>query len=264
MSFYEYKSDNRMYLRSTLFDPCNIAYGFTSSLGGVSHGKINGLNLGFRVGDNEAAVKANYDCVASDLGIELNRTVLSKQTHTDNLRIVTEKDCGKGIICESDIEDTDGLITNQPNIALIVFSADCVPLLFFDPEEKVAAAVHSGWRGTVKNIGGKCVDTMMSQFNCKPENIKVTVGPSIGSCCFDFGEDAVNFFKEKYLTPINDGKFKVDLWTMIFDNLTEKGILPENIDISRVCTVCNNHKYYSYRSHKENTGRQGAVIMIKG
>ena len=101
MSFYEYNCDDRMYLKSTLMPDSEISYGFTSALGGVSHGKISGLNLGFRVHDDETSVRENYRLLSNDLGIDLNRTVLAKQTHTDNIRIVTEADCGKGIFPQS-------------------------------------------------------------------------------------------------------------------------------------------------------------------
>ncbi len=264
MSFYEYNCDDRMYLKSTLMPDSEISYGFTSALGGVSHGKITGLNLGFRVHDDETSVRENYRLLSNDLGIDLNRTVLAKQTHTDNIRIVTEADCGKGIVRTSDIKDTDGLITNIPSIALIVFSADCVPILFFDPKNSVVAAVHSGWRGTVKKIAARCVDIMSNTFKCNPKDILVAGGPSIGPCCFEFGSDAPDYFDEKYRKKLQSGKFMIDLPHMISDTLTERGIPGENIDISSVCTVCNSDKYYSYRAHKEHTGRQGAVIMLKG
>ena len=253
-----------MYLKSTLMPDSEISYGFTSALGGVSHGKITGLNLGFRVHDDETSVRENYRLLSNDLGIDLNRTVLAKQTHTDNIRIVTEADCGKGIVRTSDIKDTDGLITNIPSIALIVFSADCVPILFFDPKNSVVAAVHSGWRGTVKKIAARCVDIMSDTFKCNPKDILVAVGLSIGPCCFEFGSDAPDYFDEKYRKKLQSGKFMIDLPHMISDTLTERGIPGENIDISSVCTVCNSDKYYSYRAHKEHTGRQGAVIMLKG
>ena len=156
MSFFEHKCDDRLYLKSDVFGE-SVVHGFTSALGGVSHGHIKGLNLGFRVKDDEASVRENYRLVAADLGFELENTVLSKQTHTDNIRIVTDADRGKGITKISDIEDTDGLICNIPGISLVVFSADCTPILLYDKKTDTVAAVHSGWRGTVKEISAKCV-----------------------------------------------------------------------------------------------------------
>lgn len=263
MSFYEQKCDDRLYLKSSLFDDSRLTHCFTTKLGGVSCGAIEGLNLGFRVNDDEASVRENYRLVALDTGIDPERTVLSKQTHTDNIRIVTENDFGKGITRPSDIEDTDALITNIPGTALVVFSADCTPILLHDPVSGVVAAIHSGWRGSVKKIAPKCIKLMQMEFGCNPENILALIGPCIGQCCFEFGSDAENYFDTKYLKSTHNGKFMVDLKSYIADDITNVGITPDNIDISASCTMCECDKFYSYRAHKDKTGRQCAIIMMK-
>lgn len=263
MSFFEYKCDDRMYLKSDLLEECGVIHGFTSRLGGVSRGKINGFNLGFRVNDDETSVKENYRLLSCDLGFSLDRIVLSKQTHTDNIRIVTEADCGKGVVRKSDIEDTDGLVTNISGVALTVFSADCVPILLCDKNKKIVAAVHAGWRGSVKGIGAKCVDIMKNHFGSNPNDIVAAIGPSIAKCCFEFGEDAVIYFDKKYYTQKENGKYNIDLWSLNRDQLTKAGVLPSNIDISGICTMCESDKFYSYRKHRDKTGRQAAVIAIR-
>lgn len=263
MGFYEYKCGDRRYLKSDLLLENEVVHGFTSAEGGVSRGRICGFNLGFRVHDDESAVRENYRLLAEDLGISLDRTVLAKQTHTKNIRIVTEADAGKGIVRDSDIEDTDGLVCNTPNMALVVFSADCIPVLLYDRERRVIAAVHSGWRGTVQRIGAAAVEVMEKEFGSRPSDIVAAIGPGIGPCCFEFGSDAPEYFERKYLTEREDGKFLVDIWEMNRDVLTKCGLKPQNIDISGVCTVCNSDRYYSYRTHKDKTGRQAAVIMLK-
>lgn len=262
MSFYEYRCDDRLYLKSNLF-PSNVMHGFTSRLGGVSSGHISGLNLGFRVNDDEKSVLENYKLVANDLGFTLDRAVLSKQTHTDNIRIVTSADCGKGIVKKSDIEDTDGLCTNLKGITLVVFSADCTPILLYDTKQKAVAAVHSGWRGTVKEIAAKCVCKMRENFGSLPEDIIAATGPSIGPCCFEIGEDTVNNFESKYIKSENNGKYMVDLWAKNRDILLSAGLKKENIDLCNICTYCKSDSFYSYRFHREKTGRQAAVIAIK-
>lgn len=262
MSFYEYKCGNREYLRSALFPKDKVSHAFTSASGGVSHGRISGLNLGFRVKDDSKSVRENYRLVAEDLGLSLDMTVLSKQTHTDNVRVVTREDGGKGITRESDIKDTDGLICNIPNMALVVFTADCIPILLYDEKARAVGAVHSGWRGTVKRIGEKAVGMMCREFGCEPRNIKAAIGPGIGSCCFEFGTDAPQYFEQKYLRK-KDGKYFVDIWSMNRDILTESGVPLKNVDVCEVCTVCNSDKYYSYRTHRDKTGRQAAIIMLK-
>lgn len=263
MSFYEQSFDNRLYLKSDLFDDTKITHCFTTKLGGVSHGDINGLNLGFRVKDDESAVRENYRLIASDMGLDLDATVLSKQTHTDNIRIISKDDLGKGITRTSDIEDTDGLLTNIEGAALVVFAADCTPVLLFDPAQKVAAAIHSGWRGSVKKIAPKCVGLMETKFGSNPRDILVAIGPCIGQCCFEFGSDATDYFDIKYLKDSKDGKYMVDLRSYILDSLTSVGVNKNNIDICDACTMCNTDKFYSFRANKDKTGRQAAIIMIK-
>ncbi len=262
MSFYEVKCDNRLYLKSSLFE--DTAHSFSSKLGGVSHGKINGFNFGFRVGDDENSVKENYRLLALDLGADLNKTVLSKQTHTDNIRVVTEADFGKGIVKQSDIEDTDGLICNIPNTMLVVFAADCVPVLLYDKKVGAIGAVHAGWRGSVKGICKKAVLLMQATYGSNPSDIVAAIGPSIGPCCFEVGEDTAVYFEDIYKTEKGNGKFNIDLWQYNKDKLLECGVLNQNIDLSRTCTMCNSDKFYSYRTHRENTGRQVAAIMLRG
>ncbi len=257
--FFEKTFDNRLYLKSNMID---IPHAFTSKLGGVSKGDIKGLNLGFRVNDNIESVKENYRLVANDMGIDLNKTVLSRQTHTNNIRIISEEDLGKGITKDSDIYDTDGLISNIKGSALIVFSADCTPILFYNKEKQVIAAVHAGWRGSVLKIASKCVELMKENFNCNPEKTYVAMGPSIGPCCFEFGPEAPDIFGEEYVKKAENDKYFVDLWKYNLDILTNCGIPRENIDLSKVCTVCHSDKYYSYRTTKDKTGRQGAIISL--
>ena len=260
----KYQCENRTYLQSELFSRSGaVIHGFTCRSGGVSSGRISGLNLGFRVNDNYSSVMENYRLVAQDLNFDLSRTVLTKQTHTDNIRIVSEEDAGKGIIRESDIEDTDGLITDIKNMTLVVFTADCVPILLLDPVKAVIAAVHSGWKGTVKKIGGRAAEMMKEIYGCKPENILAAIGPSIGPCCFEFGRRDAEQFPDKYRRPKGEEKVLVDLWRMNRDILAESGIPQHNIDTAEVCTVCHSDEFYSYRTYGENTGRQGAVIMLR-
>lgn len=260
----EYRKGNQLYLKSDLIEKCGgVNHCFTSRLGGVSQGKITGLNLGFRVDDNPESVKENYRIVAEDIGLNLENMVLAKQTHTDNIRMVTREDSGKGITKISDIEDTDGLLTDEKGIALVVFAADCVPILLYDSKRGVAGAIHAGWRGTVKGIAGKAVEMMKTEYGSSPSDIVVSVGPSIGPCCFEFGKDAEDYFPRKYIKVISDEKRLIDIWSMNKDQLLSCGILKENIDLLGVCTVCNSDKFYSYRTHRENTGRQTAIIEIK-
>ncbi len=254
----------RLYLQSApMREDGAVVHGFSCKPGGVSTGKITGLNLGFRVEDTLDSVLENYRLVAEDLEFPVENAVLARQTHTDNIRLVTKEDAGKGLLRESDIFDTDGLMTEEKGIPLVVFTADCVPILLYDPKHPAVAAIHAGWRGTEQNIGGKAVRMMEEQFGSRPEDILVAIGPSIGPCHFAFGEDAPEHFSMEFCKLQQNGGYLVDLWVMNQRQLIDQGVLEEHIDIAEICTVCREDIFYSYRTHREHTGRQAAIIMLK-
>jgi len=253
---------DRRYLYLRELSEIGIKNCFTTKCGGKSKGKIEGLNLGFRVGDNKVDVLSNYRLVAEDIGLEFENMVASRQQHTDNIRIITNEDAGKGVTKPSDIFDTDGLVTGEKNIPLVVFSADCYPVLLADKEKNAVAAVHSGWKGTLLDIAGKAVEIMTERFNVKPENIVAAVGTGIGSCCFETKEDVASKFDKKYIYREINGSYYIDLKGMIKDSLLKRGVLEENVFLSKRCTMCENDLFYSYRSHRDKTGRMGAIISL--
>ena len=256
--------NDRIYFKSDLLEEIDcIAHCFTSKCGGKSRGKIEGLNLGFRCGDSFESVRENYVLVAEDMEIPFERITAGRQTHSANIRVITEEDAGKGVSRESDFQDVDGMVTNLKNLPLVVYYADCVPVLMVDSNAGVVAAVHSGWRGTVAKITQNAVEIMVSKFGADPANIKAAIGPSIGPCCFETGEEVALQFDEKFVEKSEDGKAKVDLWKANMDILQSCGIKSENIDILELCTICNSDMLYSYRVHKDSTGRMGAFIMLK-
>ena len=158
-----------------------IRHIFSSRIGGVSTGRYSSMNLSFTNGDSRENVLKNYKILCEVADIDINNLVLSHQTHTNNVRIVSDKDRGTGIFKEP-FTDVDGLITNTPGVALVTQYADCTPLLFFDPVKKVIASSHSGWRGTVKEIGKVTVQKMMDIFGSNPGDIIVGIGPCIAKC----------------------------------------------------------------------------------
>lgn len=265
MRFSETEIDDRVYLKSDILAEIpDVKHCFTTRLGGVSQGNVVGFNFGFRVNDDYNSVIKNYRLMADDFGFKFDNMVLAKQTHTDNIRIVKQCDIGKGITVKSDIEDTDGLVTDLKNVPLVVFSADCTPILLYDYKKKVAAAVHSGWRGTVKRIGCRAVEIMKNEFGCEPENIIAAIGPHIQQCCFEVDFDTASNFDDRfiYIDKVT-GKPRVDLLGVNISMLTECGVLSENISYSDECTKCKCNKFYSYRADKEHTGRMCAVIEIE-
>ena len=154
----------------------NLTHGFSTRLGGVSKGIYESMNLSFTRGDNADKVMENFRRFGQAIGIHPGQMVFTDQTHTTNLRVVTQKDCGKGILFDRDYHDIDGLITDCSNVALVTFYADCVPLYFADPKRHVIAMSHSGWRGTVGKIGAKTVAKMQETFGCESEDIYAAIG----------------------------------------------------------------------------------------
>lgn len=256
--------DDRIYFHSELLNNAkNIGHCFTTKSGGVSCGTVKGLNLGFRVGDELSAVNQNYRLVAEDMDFPFERITAGRQTHSANIRIITDEDAGKGVSRESEFMDVDGLVSNVRNLPLVVYYADCVPVLLTDEDAGVVAAVHSGWRGTVAKITTEAVRIMCESFGSDPKRIEAAVGPSIGPCCFETGEEVACEFERKLVTKCENGKYKVDLWKANKEILMDCGLKNENIDILKLCTICNSDVLYSYRVHKEETGRMGAFIVLR-
>lgn len=147
--------------------------------------------------------------------------------------------------------------------------ADCVPVYFYDPVKKVVGMAHSGWRGTVKEIAGKMVERMVSDYGCDVRDIVAGIGPSIGMCCFEVDEDVFYDFTD--LTYLGDGwyyekengHYDIDLWRVIWCTLTNRGVLPENITISGICTCCNHDVLFSHRATKGRRGTMAGVISLK-
>jgi YfiH family protein len=244
-----------------------VSHGISTRVGGVSTGVWASMNLGFHRGDVESNVTANFRGFTAGLGIPLENTIFSNQTHETYLRRVYASDIGKGI-GPSDIRETDGLYTNEPGAALVTFYADCVPLLFLDPVKRVIAAVHSGWRGTAAQIGRIAVEALNREFTCDPKDILAGIGPSIGPCCFEVDSPvAAEFLQNPAWVPYVDGpygerKYKVDLWAVNKQILESAGLLPENIDCEPVCTCCHEDLFYSHRRDGGKRGSMAAIICL--
>ena len=248
-----------------------VRHGFSTRLGGVSEGYYASMNLSFDRGDRKEAVAENFRRIGEALGVRCEDMVLSRQTHTTNVRIVTNADRGKGITRERDYTDVDGLVTNVPGICLVTSYADCVPLFFVDPVKKVIGLSHSGWRGTVGKIGRKTVELMHERFGSDPADILAAVGPSVCMDCYEVSGDVIEKFKEAfsenwwdqlfYEKP--DGKYQLDLWKANELIFLESGILPEHIAVTNVCTHCNSDIFYSHRAAGDKRGNLCAFLALK-
>ena len=160
-----------------------VRHGFSTRMGGVSEGPYATMNFSFTRGDDPEAVRENYRRMAEALRVDMEKMVLTWQTHTTNVRVVSEEDLGKGIIKERDYRDVDGLVTDMPDVTLVTFFADCVPLYFLDKKNRAIGLSHSGWRGTVKRMGEKTLETMAEAFGTRPEDVTACIGPSICMDC---------------------------------------------------------------------------------
>lgn len=254
-----------------LTDTKIVHHGFSTRLGGVSQGCYASMNLSFTRGDDEAAVRENYHRIAKSIGVKCENMVLSQQTHTTNVRVVTEKDKGKGIVKPLDYTDVDGMVTNIHGICLVTFYADCVPLYFVDPVQKAIGLSHSGWRGTVGKIGKETIRKMEEQYGADPKDILAAVGPSICKDCYEVSEDVIlefqKNFKERYWKDLfyrkENGKYQLDLWKANEIIFKESGILPEHIAVTNVCTHCNSEILYSHRTSGDRRGNLAAFLALK-
>lgn len=260
------------YLSFPMFrDTGLVTDGFSTRLGGVSEGCFSSLNLSFDRGDDRAAVAENFRRMGEALGVRCEDMVLSQQTHTTNIRIVTDEDRGKGITRERDYTDIDGLITNVPGICLVTTYADCVPLYFLDPAKKVIALSHSGWRGTVGKIGKKTVELMHDKFGSDPADILAAVGPSVCQDCYEVSADVIDRFREVFDRSVweelfyekPDGKYQLDLWKANEKIFLEAGIRKDHIAVTNVCTHCNSEILYSHRAMGDKRGNLCAFLALK-
>lgn len=261
--------DLKYYVFNNLEETGLVKHCFSTKFGGVSTGFYESMNLAFRQDEKENVFK-NYDIICNELGLDSKNIVFSNQTHEDKVYKVIKQDAGKGLFRKSDIIGYDALITNEKDIVLTTFYADCVSIFLLDEDKKAIGMAHSGWKGTVKEIGKKTVEAMQKEYGSNPKDIKIGIGPSISKCCFQVGEDVKNIFEES-LSFSKDfifadtvrGKYKIDLKSIIKQSLLNVGILEENIEISDICTMCNSDTFFSHRVMGDNRGSMAGMICLK-
>ena len=241
-------------------------HAFTTRLGGVSTGEFASMNISLRPGEKRENVEKNLQILADTLGFDPKKLICTRQTHSDIVRAVTAEDyLGIG---HHDYPECDALITAEPGVALRIFTADCTPILFYDPVTGAVGATHAGWRGTVADIAGKTVRAMAEKFGARPENIRAAIGPNIGQCCFQTDADvpqallaALGRTAEAYIREEN-GKYYVNLKAANAEFLRRAGVA--QTEISEDCTKCRNQQFWSHRITGNRRGSQGAIIVCKG
>lgn len=216
-------------------------------------------NLAFHVGDKEQNVQNNHELLAKELGYDKSSLVHMKQIHSDIVHVISNEEFDTPPVC-------DALVTDKPNIPLMVMVADCSPVLFYDCEKNVIAVAHAGRQGAFKNIVKNVIETMKSRFGSEPKNIHVSIGASIGKCCYEVGEEIYDEAKTLGLEHALEqakNSFYLDVSVILKEQLLGCGIKEEHLDISDDCTCCKTDTYYSYRAQRE-TGRFAGVLMLKG
>lgn len=241
-------------------------HAFSTRLGGVSKGDCSSMNFSFMLDGDDAAVRENFSRFCSAFGANPENVVLTKQTHTANVKIVTKEDAGNGLTRDNAFSDVDGLITNEKGLVLVTQYADCTPLVFYDPKKRVVATSHAGWRGTVSMIGAKTVELMQKNFGCIPADIIAGIGPSIGCCCYEVDDPVINEIKKHSFLNFDDcfkakdgGKYMLDLKEVNRQILINSGVRNENIDVSELCTCCNSNVFHS---HRATGGKRGTLAMM--
>lgn len=238
--------------------------------GGVSEAPFDTLNMSFSVGDKPEAVRENRRRFLTLLGMDPASAVSCRQVHGSHIEVVDGSFRGRGAEnAASAIPDCDGLLTGESNVPLMMNFADCTPLLFYDPVHRAVGAAHGGWRGTVLDIGGHMVRLMRARFGTDPADLLVGIGPAIGRCCFEVGEDVVaafaRLFGEQDMTELaaekGGGKYLFDLPEANRRLLLRAGVRPSHIERSEYCTYCRDDLFFSHRKSGGCTGRHAAVIM---
>lgn len=246
-----------------------IKHGFSTRLGGVSEGIFSTMNLAFNRGDNKDSVVENYKRLCGSIGLDFNTLVASAQDHHTFVRVVTSKDYGVGITKPRDIQSVDALVTNEKNVTLVTYYADCTPLFFVDTAKMAIGLAHAGWRGTVGRIGEKVISKMSECFGSDPGDIKCAVGPAISKCCYEVDKACADeFYKlddldcSMFILPKENNKYHLDLLECNRQILVKSGVKPENITISDLCTKCNSELLWSHRATNGQRGTMCALMSI--
>lgn len=239
-----------------------VRHCFSTRVGGVSEGEAASLNFGFARKDTRENVIENFKIICRTIGTDFESLVLTDQVHKANVREVTAADRGKGILRDSDIKEIDAFVTDSPDVTLVTFHADCIPVFFLDPKKRAIGLAHSGWKGTYENISLNVVEKMKSLYGTNPSDLICGIGPSILTCHFEVGDDVADMFGKRY-----GGKYikmfdkpHINLTGIVQSQLESTGV--KNIVQSGICTYCRNDLFYSYRGDNKRTGSLISIMSL--
>ena len=248
----------------------NVKTFSTTRKGGVSRYPFESFNLGNYSEDNPHNIRENRKRLVNALHIRYEDLIVPKQIHGDQILTIDETYLS---LDEKKRQETsngyDALITQQKNICIGITTADCVPIILYDPQKQVAAAIHAGWRGTVKEITRKVIQNLRTQFHTNPSDIIAGIGPSISSKHFEVGSEVAEQFSQKqnlqqpiiYYNPKTQ-KAHIDLWEANKQQLISSGVQTENIEIAQMCTYTHSEKFFSARREGIRSGRMITGIIL--
>ena len=270
MKIIERTENGVPFLQSDGFNAAGgVAHGFSTRLGGVSEGMWASLDLGVSRGDDPDHVRENYRRFRSAIGSRCAALAACNQVHGAVVRNITSADMKRDPYDKVGC-DADGLMTAIPGITLTVFTADCIPVLLYDPKRRVVAALHAGWRGTAGGIVTVAVGQMAAVYGSDPADILAAIGPGIGPDCFETHEDVPNAMTAALSTAVlrhirikENGKFAVDLKAINAMRLEQAGLDPAHIAVSDLCTACHPDKFWSHRLQGTSRGSMAAVIQLQ-
>lgn len=269
MAGYEWINKNGMhYITLPCWAEQGVNIAFSTRLGGVSQSPYNTLNFGLHVGDRRDDVIENRRRFLNLFSLTPEDMVCCEQVHGNSVAIVGKDERGRGALdYNTSLPGYDAMVCRTPGIMLSTFYADCFPIYLFDPGQRVVAIAHSGWKGTMGQIAVQTLKVMQTEFGCSPENTEVFIGPGIGGCCFQIGQDLVKQVKEEFpgLNGILNYEFNKCTWDLPLTNrlmLQDNGVRPDNIIDCGLCTSCNPEVFFSYRQEEGITGRMAAAIGL--
>ncbi|MEA3492446.1 MAG: peptidoglycan editing factor PgeF [Campylobacterota bacterium] len=244
------------------FDHLSHENGLIHAITKKEIGEAYAFSLALHTGENREKIVANRTKLAQKLMLSKSSVfVVANQTHNDHIVVIDERVMRGWESVEDAVEDCDAMITNQQQVILAILTADCVPLLLFDPVERVVAAVHAGWRGTEAKIAKKTIAAMQSRFGSNPSHILAAVAPAIRGCCYEVGEDVARHFRAYPDALEQRGeKYMLDLPMINRQQLIASGMMEKNIEMSDLCTACKVDHFFSYRREHGCSGRFMSMI----
>ena len=239
----------------------------TMRMGGKSTANYSSLNLGLNSGDIRKNVITNRNSLCKAIGISTEQLIFPKQTHSSTIKVITDdffSACKKDQ--EQFLHETDALITNLRGVCIAVKTADCVPVILFDPRRKVVAVIHAGWRGTAQGIVSKAIKKLVEEFGSDPADLIGGIGPSISPGVYEVGADVHNQFDPEFLYDTNPAipdKRLLNLWKANHHQLIGGGVSSKKIEIAELCTWSDCDRFFSARRDGAKTGRMATGIVMR-